>query len=264
MSDFALTKKERNALMENVYGGYVRSPGMTYGNKATGGADREHKNAGRIDYYAYSGDPSRDYNDQSYARFRDSKYYRTGHTKNKHYKHYEDAYRNRDTWAKVAKHLGIKGGPDSESDLRQMYDFVKGYKFEAEKEEPEEPEYTPVDTQPVEDKPQEVQDAVKDYEDSKLENPGNQQPKFSDVIKTDLGGNPTSNPMLDSIKHGDDLNEWYQTKFVPHLEKEAHATAHEIGNSSRYFLDKFVFQPPQLGNPRELFEYYSDQIKNDD
>ena len=40
----------------------------------------------------------------------------------------------------------------------------------------------------------EVQEAVKDYEDSKLENPGNQQPKFSDVIKTDLGGNPTSDP----------------------------------------------------------------------
>ena len=251
--------------MENVYGGYVRSPGMTYGNKATGGADREHKNAGRIDYYSYGGDPSSDYNDQRYANFRDSKYYRTGHTKNKHYKHYEDAYRNRDTWAKVAKHLGIKD-VDSESDLRQMYDFVRGYEFKEEKDKDDKVDdtYIPLPTQPDKDKPKEVQDAVKDYEDSKLENPGNQQPRFSDVISKDLGGNPTSDPNLDAIKHGDDLNEWYQTKFVPHLEKEAHATSHEIGNSTRYFLDKFVFEPPQLGDPKELFEYYSDKIRPDD
>ena len=29
------------------------------------------------------------------------------------------------------------------------------------------------------------------------------------------------------------LNEWYQTKFVPHLEADANATNSEIGNDSR-------------------------------
>ena len=267
MSSFALTKKERDALMENVYGGYVRSPDMTRGNKATGGADRRHKNAGGINYYAYGGKPSSDYNDQLYAYYRDSKYYKPGAKNTVHEKYgYESQNRNRDTWAKVAKHLGIKD-VDSEGELRQMYDFVQGYKFEKEdkdNKDNKDDNYIPLPTQPVKDKPKEVQDAVKDYEDSKLENPGNQQPKFSDIINKDLGGNPTSDPNLDAIKHGDDLNEWYQTKFVPHLENEAHATAHEIGNSTRYFIDKFVFEPPQLGDPKELFEYYSKKIKDND
>ena len=122
----------------------------------------------------------------------------------------------------------------------------------------------PIKTQPIKDKPKEVKKAIKDFKKSKLEKPDNQQPKMSELIEVDGMGEPTSDPNLDGIKHGDDLNEWYQTKFVPHLEKEAHATAHEIGNSSRYFLDKFVFQPPQLGDPKELFEYYSGKIKNDD
>ena len=266
MSSFALTKDERNALMEQVYGGFQRSPLMTKGNKATAGADRQHKNAGGIDYYAYGGKVSGDWNDQKAAHHLEWYQRKKGKNPPGHDKSsYAKDWRNRETWSRIADHLGIKK-VDSEGDLRQMYDFVRGYKFEGEKEEPEteKPEFTPVPTQPVEDKPKEVQDAVKDYEDSKLENPGNQQPEFSDVINTDLKGNPTSNPMLDAIKHGDDLNEWYQTKFVPHLEKEAHATAHEIGNSSRYFLDKFVFQPPKLGDPKELFEYYSGKIKDDD
>ena len=124
MSSFALSDKERDALMEQVYGGYVRSPNMTRGNKATGGADRRHKNAGKINYYAYGGKPSSDYNDRQYAYYRDSKYYKPG-AKNTVYEKYghEEQSRNRDTWKKVAKHLGIKK-VDSEGDLRQMYDFV--------------------------------------------------------------------------------------------------------------------------------------------
>ena len=264
MSSFALTKDERNALMEQVYGGFQRSPLMTKGNKATAGAARQHKNAGKIDYYAYGGEVSGDYNDRRAAH--NLEYYQRKKGKNPpgHDKSgYAKDWRNRNTWSKIADHLGIKD-VDSESDLRQMYDFVKGYKFEKEDKDDKKETYIPLPTQPDKDKPKEVQDAVKDYEDSKLENPGNQQPKFSDLIKTDLGGNPTSDPNLDAIKHGDDLNEWYQTKFVPHLEKEAHATSHEVGNSTRYFIDKFVFEPSQLGDIKELFKYYSGKIKKDD
>ena len=153
--------------------------------------ESRHQNAGRIDYAAYGGDAKGFADNRALDSIKRAN--EKGRGDNYKYvgkkEYYGDAWRNRDTWSKVAKHLGIKD-VDSESDLRQMYDFVKGYKFEEEKEEAEEPEYTPVATQPVEEKPQEVQDAVKDYEDSKLENPGNQQPKFSDVIKTNLGGNP--------------------------------------------------------------------------
>ena len=117
--------------------------------------------------------------------------------------------------------------------------------------------------QPHKDKPKEVKKAIKDFKKSKLEKKKNQQPKMSELIEVDDMGNPTSDPNLDAIKHGDDLNEWYQTKFVPHLESEAMATAHEIGNSTRYFIDKFVFEPPQLGDPKELYEYYEGKIKSD-
>ena len=264
MSSFALTKKERDALMENVYGGYQRSPETRSWGRGSEW-NPQHRNAGKIDYAAYGGDAGSFADQRALDAIKLSK--KKGWDDYKYVgkkEYYGDAWRNRDTWSKVAKHLGIKD-VDSESDLRQMYDFVRGYEFEKEKDKDDKEEtYIPLPTQPDKDKPKEVQDAVKDYEDSKLENPGNQQPKFSDVISKDLGGNPTSDPNLDAIKHGDDLNQWYQTKFVPHLEKEAHATSHEIGNSTRYFLDKFVFQPPQLGNPRELFEYYSDKIKGDD
>ena len=264
MSSLALTQKERNAMMEQVYGGFQKNP--TYTEAAgvdSSDSEYSHGRAGEIDFYAYGGD-ARDIGDS------EDFYMAKHHDRWKNYGQdhpvegytYGDRWRNRDTWKKVKDHLGIDR-LDSKDELRQMYDFVQGYQMQQAPAEGKDDEYTPITTQPVEEKPQEVQDAVKDYEDSKLENPGNTQPKFSDVIKTDLGGNPTSNPMLDSIKHGDDLNEWYQTKFVPHLEKEAHATAHEIGNSTRYFIDKFVFQPPKLGDPKELFEYYSDKIKSD-
>ena len=144
-----------------------------------------------------------------------------------------------------------KMGDTAKKALDKLREFAK-------EKEPEKPK--PIPTQPIEDKPKEVQDAVEEYEESKLELPENQQPKMSELIEVDEMGTPTSDPSLDAIKHGDDLNEWYQTKFVPHLEAEAHATAHEIGNASRYFLDKWVFEPPKLGDPKELFEYYSDKI----
>lgn len=119
-----------------------------------------------------------------------------------------------------------------------------------------------IETRPIKDKPKEVQEAVDEFEKTKLDKPENLTPRMDDVIKTDPSGEPTSNPMLDAITAGDDLNEWYSTKFVPHLEAEANATAHEIGDSSRYFLSKWTFEPPKLGDPKEVFEYYADQIKD--
>ena len=153
----------------------------------------------------------------------------------------------------------VKGKTKMGSTAKKALKKLKG--IAAEKQQ--QPEQPKLDKQKDKDKPKEVREAIEDYEDSKLELPDNQQPKMSDLIEVDEMGTPTSDPNLDAIKHGDDLNEWYQTKFVPHLEDEAMATAHEIGNSTRYFIDKFVFEPPQLGDPKQLFDYYSDKIKSD-
>ena len=74
-SKFVLTDDERNALMEQVYGGYVRNPATVSGNKATQGQRAPHRNAGQIDYGAYGGSASDDFMDQRYENYRNSKYY---------------------------------------------------------------------------------------------------------------------------------------------------------------------------------------------
>jgi len=256
VSSFALTEKERNALMEQVYGGYVRSPQMTRGNKATGGADRRHKNAGQINYYAYGGKPSSDYNDRQYAYFRDSKYYKPG-AKNTVYEKYghESQSRNRETWAKVANHLGIKK-PDSEEDLRKMYDYVRGYQSQKEQEQ-ETP--TPTPPPPVEsntERPDEVKRDQQRFEETRLDRPENQMPRLEDAMRG------TSDANMGAIRGGDDLNRWYQTKFVPHLEADAIATMSEQGDDARDLLKSFAFNPPKLGSIKELFDKYKGEIED--
>ena len=135
MSEFTLTQKERNALMENVYGGFQRSPEIQTWGRGSEWEPR-HQNAGRIDYAAYGGEASGFADNRALDALERSKQKGFGGDKYKYVgkkEYYGDAWRNRDTWSKVAKHLGIKD-VDSESDLRQMYDFVRGYEFEKEKD----------------------------------------------------------------------------------------------------------------------------------
>jgi len=240
VSSFALSDKERDALMEQVYGGYTRSPLMTRGNKATGGADRRHKNAGKIDYFAYGGKVASDYNDGIAKLLYD----KSGGSMPRHYRAQGENWRNRDTWQKVAKHLGIKK-VDSESDLREMYDFVSGYKREESK-----PDDTP-----------------KTETDYTLKPRGTRVPygnkPMADQPRTgSSSGRPAAEDgSMAAIRGGDDLNEWYQTKFVPHLEADANATNSEIGDDSRYFLKNFVFEPPKLGSIKDLFDKYKGEIE---
>ena len=76
------------------------------------------------------------------------------------------------------------------------------------------------------------------------------------------GRSPAEDASMAAIRGGDDLNEWYQTKFVPHLEADANATNSEIGDDSRYFLKNFVFEPPQLGSIKDLFDKYKGEIED--
>ena len=64
-------------------------------------------------------------------------------------------------------------------------------------------------------------------------------------------------PNMAAIRGGDDLNEWYQTKFVPHLEADANATSSEIGDDSRHFLSKFAISiRPNLAMLKIPFDMY--------
>jgi len=68
------------------------------------------------------------------------------------------------------------------------------------------------------------------------------------------------NPYEDSIDHGNDLNAHYQKKFLKSLDTEAMLGAKEIGELGRYHVKRFAGAVPQLGDPKETFNYYKDQI----
>jgi len=70
----------------------------------------------------------------------------------------------------------------------------------------------------------------------------------------------SDDPYKDAIGHGDDLNAHYQNKFIPSLKAEAEQTSREIGFSGRNAVNSFVGKIPQLGDPKDLFAYYSDKL----
>ena len=86
-----------------------------------------------------------DYNDQAYARIRKSDHYK----KNKKlydrgaYESHAKRNKQRDTWKDISDHLGIKK-VDSQKDIREMYDFVLGYK-PGKKEDDEKDDYKPTE-----------------------------------------------------------------------------------------------------------------------
>ncbi len=156
-------------------------------------------------------------------------------------------------WDRVRKNIGIKD-VDSENDLRQMFDYVTNYQSREDKPDAAaetEPESAP---EPVVDPrttdPNNLNPDQKEYQDTRLTNPGNQQPRygFSD------------DPYKDAIGHGDDLNAHYANKFIPSVMADAKLTNREIGESSRFHIGNFAGKVPELGDPREMFEFYKDQL----
>ena len=240
---FSLSQSERDALMEQIYGGYVRNPATVEGNKATQGQRAPHRNAGQIDYGAYSGEASDDFMDQKYESYRNSKYYdpdrKTGFEKDG----YDHRWRNRDTWGKVAAHLGIDK-VDDEGDLRRMYDFVKGQSMQKDEDTVQEPSETPTFT------PSDAhQDARSEYESTR----DNPIPRMSDQIG--------ANAMADAIRHGDDLNDWYQRDTKARV-ADAKLGAYEMGERTKFLANQFVGKVPELGDVGKLYESYADKLKD--
>lgn len=96
-----------------------------------------------------------------------------------------------------------------------------------------------------------LEEDVQRFKDTRLQNPENQAPR---TVYTD-------DAMQDAIRHGEDLNAHYTNKFIPSLEAEARLTAQEIGESGRYNLNRFIGKVPELGDPKELFEYYAGKVR---
>ena len=111
-------------------------------------------------------------------------------------------------------------------------------------------------TDPDEDKdyvpPPSLVAAQEAYNESDLTRPENQAPRM-DTRYTD-------DPYKDEFSAGDDLNDWYGNKFVPNWQAEANLGAEQMGEDTSYFLDKFVYGPPELGDVADIFEKYRGEI----
>ena len=151
----------------------------------------------------------------------------------------------------------IKGKSSMGGATRDALNKLRGYLKEDEKPKDEEPKRT--------ERPKEVVEQQERFEETRLDKPENQMPRLEDAYTKDPlteGFNKGTDANQAAIRGGDDLNEWYQTKFVPHLEADANATNSEIGDDSRYFLDKFTFDPPELGSVQDVFNKYKDEIED--
>ena len=91
------------------------------------------------------------------------------------------------------------------------------------------------------------------YNDTRLQRPENQAPTMGF----------TNDPMQDAIRDGEDINSHYINRFIPSLEADARLTAQEIGESGRFNLNRFIGKVPELGDPKDMFEYYSAQLRGE-
>ena len=150
----------------------------------------------------------------------------------------------------AAKHLGI-GNVDEKKEVRQILKYIQ--EGRGRKEESNSSGETQQPAEPLLPRGERV---------PRFNEPLAQAPGMSNPSGGGGGGGGRTDANMSAIRGGDDLNEWYQTKFVPHLEADANATNSEIGDDSRYFLDKFVFDPPKLGNVQDVFEKYKKEIED--
>jgi len=154
-------------------------------------------------------------------------------------------------WDRVRQDIGIKD-VDSENDLRQMFDYVTNYQSKEDSDTDTE-DTTPTDTEPEITLPS---DTLTDLRDQYDNNQYGGKPSDMPRMATD------GNPYTDAIEYGNDMNDYFQTNFVPSLRTEAKLGSQEIGETGKFYLNKFIGKVPKLGDPKELFDYYSDKIND--
>ena len=271
---FQLSKKERDALMQQVYGGFQKNPTYT---EAAGvdSSDMEysHGRAGKIDFYAYGGD-ARDIGDSE--DFYMAKHHDRGgnygpdqpiegHT-------YGNRWRNKDTWKKVAGHLGIDR-VDSKEDLVRMYDFVRG-----QGSKPEEPksDYKP---SPLPDDPYKGSSQPPKGTPNKKDMPkagdfGTNRPPGSIAYippssaegraaygTAGFGGKTSLDTAIESVAdYGNRATDDYFGRFLPEMGRRNTNEAKATGRSILKGIQDFTGKIPELGDPKKLFDYYMGKI----
>lgn len=152
----------------------------------------------------------------------------------------------------AAKALGINN-VDEKKEVKDILAYIQGGGGKAMKEEEtvQEPSEPPVFT------PSEAHQEAKGEYESTRDNP---IPRMSD--QPGLAGG-TSDPMADAIRHGDDLNDWYQRDTKARV-AEAKLGAYEMGERTRFLANQFVGKIPELGDVGKLYESYADKLKDMD
>ena len=160
----------------------------------------------------------------------------------------------------AAKALGI-GNVDEKKEVRKILEYIRegGRRMEEEQSQPE-PAPTPApaptpDPEPAPPRGSTFTEDTQTFNETRLQRPENQAPRQ----------NFTQGPgaeSRDAIRYGEDINSHYINKFIPSLEADARLTAQEIGESGRFHLNRFVGKVPELGDPKDMFEYYSEQISD--
>jgi len=249
---FQLSKKERDALMQQVYGGFQKNPTYTEAAGVRGNdSEYDHADAGGIDYYAYGGD-KRDIKDSYdfYEAGFGEKYGHYGKDMPVEGYTYGDRWRNKDTWKKVAGHLGIDR-VDSKEELTQMYDFVRGQGIESPKDD--KPDYTP---SPLPEDP--------------YKNPG-EGTRPSSPVTSNVPGSIKYNPPADNSElgraiksvadYGNRGTDDYFGRFLPEMSQRNTNEAKATGRSLLSNIQRFQGKVPELGDPKDLFDYYLGKIK---
>ncbi len=152
----------------------------------------------------------------------------------------------------AAKALGI-GNVDEKKEVKRILNYIQEGGRKKEEDKPKEtvaapaPEPTP---EPLPPRGSTFKEDRKDFKQTRLQRRGNQAPRMG----------LTGDASKDAIRHGEDLNAHYVNKFIPSLEAEARLTAQEIGESGRFNLNRFVGKIPELGDPKDMFAFYSKQL----
>lgn len=157
----------------------------------------------------------------------------------------------------AAKALGINN-VNKKKEVKDILAYIQGGGSKPKDEEPQdtvqEPSEPPVFT------PSEAHQEVKAEYDSTRDNP---IPRMSDQpgLASSSGSSSSSDPMLDAIRHGDDLNDWYR-RDTEARKAEAKLGAYEMGERTRFFANQFVGKVPELGDVGKLYANYAEKLED--
>lgn len=234
--------KGYNKLRRSVWEANVKRKPMTskVRGKSSQVYERKNSDGGEIDYHHYGGKKS---SAQKYRDLMSGGSFANRKDKGKS---------QRGDWKGVAKELGI-GNVNSKKEVLKMIDHVMGGGSRSSSSSSKSNRGRSNSKGPSDDyKP--VGDPPSSGDNGGVSAPPTLEgPRFSGF---------TDDPSKDAIRHGDDMNDWYGSKFLNHLDAEAEFSTASIDNDMGFYLSKFAHEPPELGDASELFDKYSKKIKN--